>query len=91
MLESVQRVTGTTDKDWVIEDKEIAEVVKESDEELKKGNMMAMIPKLYSAHFREGYGGDFNHKVDLDRFSLVKEDIDTVIQGLSHRDLLRGI
>ncbi|KAH8714508.1 hypothetical protein BGZ61DRAFT_449150 [Ilyonectria robusta] len=82
MLESVQRVTDTTDKDWIIEDKEIAEVAKESDEELKKGNMMAMIPKFYSAHFREGYGGDFNHKVDLDRFGLVKEDIDTVIQGI---------
>ncbi|KAH6977304.1 hypothetical protein BKA56DRAFT_633051 [Ilyonectria sp. MPI-CAGE-AT-0026] len=82
MLESVQRVTGTTDKGWIIEDKEIAEVAKESDEELRKGNMMAMIPKFYSAHFREGYGGDFNHKVDLDRFGLVKEDIDTVIQGI---------
>ncbi|KAH6999657.1 hypothetical protein EDB80DRAFT_754214 [Ilyonectria destructans] len=76
MLESVQRVTGTTDKDWVIEDKEIAEVVKESDEELKKGNMMAMIPKLYSAHFREGYGGDFNHKVY--RIGIFLEGFDAV-------------
>ncbi|KAF7548669.1 hypothetical protein G7Z17_g6905 [Cylindrodendrum hubeiense] len=82
MLESVQRVTGTTDKDWVIEDKEIAQVAKESDEEVKKGNMMAMIPKFYSAHFREGYGGDFNHKLNLEKFGLAEEDIDAVVKGI---------
>ncbi|KAH7153291.1 hypothetical protein EDB81DRAFT_855713 [Dactylonectria macrodidyma] len=82
MLDSVQRVTGTTDEDWVIENKEIAVVASESDEEVKKGNMMAAIPKFYSAHFRQGHGGDYNHKLDLEKFGFAKEDIDTVVKGV---------
>ncbi|KAK7420601.1 hypothetical protein QQZ08_010361 [Neonectria magnoliae] len=82
MLDSVQRVTGTTDKDWMIENKDIDEQAKESDEEIKKGNMMAMIPKFYSAHFREGYGGDYNHKVNMEKFGFAKEDIDEVVKGV---------
>ncbi|KAH6896603.1 hypothetical protein B0T10DRAFT_160661 [Thelonectria olida] len=81
MLDSVQRVTGTNDDDWTIETKDIDQVGRESDEEIKKGNMMAMIPKFYSAHFRVGYGGDFNHKLDLAKFGLPQEDIDEVVKG----------
>lgn len=81
MLDSVQRVTGTEDGDWTIETKDIDQVTWESDEEIKKGNMLAMIPKFYAAHFRAGHGGGFNHKVDLGKLGLEAEDIDEVVRG----------
>ncbi|KAF7563331.1 hypothetical protein G7046_g780 [Stylonectria norvegica] len=76
MLDSVQRVTGTTDSDWKIDVRDSIEVGKEADEEVNKGNHMAIVAKFFSCHFLKGYGGDFNHKVtDL---GLPKEDLDEV-------------
>ncbi|CAM1510591.1 Fc.00g009260.m01.CDS01 [Cosmosporella sp. VM-42] len=83
MLEAVQRATNTTDSDWTIESKDLDEVARESDEQLKKGNFMAMITKFYSSHFREGYGGDYNQKlVPVERLGLEKEDFDEVVKSV---------
>ncbi|KAJ3518240.1 hypothetical protein NM208_g14590 [Fusarium decemcellulare] len=83
MLESVQRATGTTDADWEIKHKDIAELTRECDERLKKGEWMAAIPKLYSSMFREGLGGNYSHKVvDMERLGFVQEDLDEVIKGV---------
>ncbi|KAM0428579.1 hypothetical protein ACHAPT_006940 [Fusarium lateritium] len=83
MLESVQRVTGTTDADWEIKERDIDELAKECDERLKKGDRMAAIPKLYSSQFREGHGGNYNHKVvDMERFGFQQEDLDEVVRGV---------
>ena len=80
ILEAVQRATNTTDADWEIKSRDFDEVAKESDEEVKKGNFMAMIPKFYSSHFREGWGGDFNQKVDSTKLGLEMENIDEVVK-----------
>ncbi|KAL2684606.1 hypothetical protein Neosp_005685 [[Neocosmospora] mangrovei] len=82
MLESVQRVTGTTDADWEIKEKDIYEFGKECDERLMKGEMMAALEKLSSLLLREGLGGNYNHKVvDMERFGLQQEDLDEVVKG----------
>lgn len=82
MLESVQRVTGTTDADWEIKERDINEFGRECDERLKKGDMMAALEKLSSLLLREGLGGNYNRKVvDMDRFSLQQEDLDEVVKG----------
>lgn len=80
MLEAVQRATDTTDADWTIETRDFLEVAKESDEAVKQGNMFAMIPKFYSGHFRENYGGDFNDKVDSKKYGFELEDIDEIVK-----------
>lgn len=80
MLDAVQRATATTDTDWEIETRDIMEVAKECDEQFQKGNMFALLTKFYSAHFRDGYGGDFNHKVDLEKFELEREELDEVVK-----------
>ncbi|KAJ4320314.1 hypothetical protein N0V84_005915 [Fusarium piperis] len=83
MLESVQRVTGTTDADWEIKERDIDEFVSECDERLKKGDMMAALHKLSSLLLREGHGGNYNHKMaDMERFGLQQEDLDEVVKGV---------
>lgn len=62
-LESVQCVAGTTDADWEVPQRDIDELVRECNDRLKKGDRMAAIPKLYSSQFRQGHGGNYNHKV----------------------------
>ncbi|KAF4999629.1 hypothetical protein FDECE_11446 [Fusarium decemcellulare] len=83
MLESVQRATGTTDADWEIKHKDIAELTRECDERLKKGDWIAAIPKLYSSMFRDGLGGNYSHKVvDMERLGFTQEDLDEVLKGV---------
>lgn len=81
MLESVQRATGTTDADWTLETKDYADVARESDEQLKQGNFSALVTKFYSANLHQGYGGDYNHKVeDAGRLGLANEELDEVVK-----------
>lgn len=83
MLDSVQRVTKTTDSDWTIDNRDIVQVAQDCDEVLKSGtDIPAMVTKYYSSHFRQGFGGDYNHKLDLEGFGLVKEDLDEVVKGV---------
>ncbi|TDZ71961.1 putative pinoresinol-lariciresinol reductase 3 [Colletotrichum trifolii] len=77
MLDSIQRATGTTDKDWKIEVLDAAPVVAQSEEAARGGDHGAGLVAFYINHMREGWGGDYSAKVeDLSRIGLEEEDLD---------------
>ncbi|KAJ0383016.1 hypothetical protein COL922a_011357 [Colletotrichum nupharicola] len=77
MLDSIQRATGTTDKDWKIEEPDAATVVAQAEEAAKKGDHVAGLISFYVNHMRAGWGGDYNDKVtDLTKIGLEAEDLD---------------
>lgn len=82
MLESVLRVTRTSEKEWDITRLSIEDLWQQCDERMKQGLVMeAFVAKFYSAHFIEGHGGDFNYKVSETSKSFYhEEDLDTVVQ-----------
>ncbi|KFA50423.1 hypothetical protein S40293_05237 [Stachybotrys chartarum IBT 40293] len=82
LLEAVLRQTGTTEAEWTIETPSCEDVEQQWGDKLKQGDMggfLAMFPML---HFREGYGGDYQHKVDNAKFGFAEEDLDQVVQGV---------
>ncbi|KAI9163104.1 Phenylcoumaran benzylic ether reductase IRL1 [Paramyrothecium foliicola] len=80
LLESVMRVTRTTEKDWTITHTDTESIRKEHYEAFKQGSHAAFYHIFLELHVREGHGGDFNHKVNLDQFDLGKEDLDSVVE-----------
>ncbi|KAF4815582.1 Isoflavone reductase-like protein IRL1 [Colletotrichum siamense] len=77
MLDSIQRATGTTDKDWKIEEPDAATVVAQAEEAAKKGDHVAGLISFYVNHMRAGWGGDYNDKVtDLTKIGIEAEDLD---------------
>jgi uncharacterized protein YbjT (DUF2867 family) len=84
ILSAVQRVTGTTDADWDVRERDVDGpdgVAKEKEETMGQRYNIATF-----THFMEGHGGDFNHKVDtaklakLEQLGLHKEDLDHAIK-----------
>ncbi|KAF9869760.1 hypothetical protein CkaCkLH20_12803 [Colletotrichum karsti] len=81
MLDSIQRVTGTTDKDWKIEEPDAAAVVAKAEEDAKKGDHFAGLIAFYVNHMRAGFGGDYNDKVtDLSKIGLEEENLDETVK-----------
>jgi uncharacterized protein YbjT (DUF2867 family) len=87
ILQAVQRVTGTSDADWDITEEGAEDVVKDYEAKMKKGEMAGYLKKFFYAHFLEGHGGDFEHKVvpaevqKLEKFGLQKENLEEVIKA----------
>lgn len=80
IFDSVLRATKTTEKDWDVTTPTVNDVIKESDEALKAGNFMkSFLDKYYMTHLREGFGGDYNDKVDSKNLGLPEEDLDKVV------------
>jgi hypothetical protein len=81
MLDIIFRETGTKEEDWTIVQGDPDAVEKQWGEKVLQGDhgegFQSMFPML---HFREGYGGDYEHKVDLAKFDLEKEDLESVIK-----------
>lgn len=77
MLDSVHRVLGTTDADWMIE-------MANGQERYDSGKKLLGTPEgykgfstcLYTRTFFKNGGGDFSHKIVNDTLGLPKEDID---------------
>ncbi|KAH8909298.1 putative oxidoreductase CipA-like protein [Coniochaeta sp. PMI_546] len=87
ILVAVQHATETTDADWDIESRDVAEVAEEYEEKISQGDSLAPYTKFFVTHFMEGHGGDFNNKVDavkleqLEGLGLHREDLDRSIRA----------
>ncbi|KAL5342227.1 hypothetical protein BJX70DRAFT_395196 [Aspergillus crustosus] len=80
IFESVLRATKTAEAGWEVTTPRVEDVLRESDEALKAGDLMrSFLDKYYMTHFREGFGGDYNHKIDSRRLGFPDEDLDKVV------------
>lgn len=80
IFESVMRATKTIEKDWDITTPSPEDVIKDSDEALKAGDFMkSFLNKYYMTHFREGFGGDYNDRVDSIKLGLPDEELDKLV------------
>lgn len=78
MLESVKRVTGTTDADWAITRESAEQRWKEGFEAVKQGNFGAFPKMLYSRMFLPSADDDYQSRraLDNDILGLPVEDLD---------------
>lgn len=78
MLDSIHRVTGTTDKDWEIRYESTAQRYRDGKEELQKGSVIGFAKSLYARIFFPNGDGDFESSRGLanDLLGLPKEDLD---------------
>jgi hypothetical protein len=78
MIQSVQRVTNTTDADWTIENRPVKEVWQEGFDKLKSGDFSGFIVALYSRAFFPDGGADYVKRgvLDNDKLGLPVEDLD---------------
>lgn len=78
MIESIQRVTSTTDADWTIERKPVQEVWQEASDKLKSGDFQAFVTVLYSRAFFSDGGANFVKRrvLDNDKLGLPTENLD---------------
>ncbi len=78
MLDSIHRVTGTTDKDWEITYEPTAQRYKNGIAEMQKGAMTGFAKAMYSRVFFPNGGGDFESSRGLanDLIGLPREDLD---------------
>ena len=79
MLDSVIRVTGTSEKDWQVSHEDSKQRYQDGHNELKQGNMMGFAKLLYTRIFYPDGTGSFQSRVTLhnDGLGLPKEDLDT--------------
>lgn len=77
MLDSLNRVMGTTDKDWEITSEPTAERYQKGLEEMKKGIFTGFPKAMYTRVFYPNGGGDFAYRgLSNDVLGLPKEDLD---------------
>jgi hypothetical protein len=78
MLESLMRVTGTTEKDWTIREEPVVEYYKKSIEQMMKGDRKGFARAMYSRLFYPDEPGDYEKVLgsDNEKLGLPKEDID---------------
>jgi len=79
ILASAIRATGTTEKDWKITRLSSDEVLEASRK--PDADMYARMMSLFAVVFKDGYGGDYNHKV-LD-VGLEQEDLGALMKDLA--------
>lgn len=78
MLESIQRVTGTTSKDWTIEYQNHQERYESGVKMMKEGNRLGFARALYTRIFYPNGDGNYEARYGLvnDLLGLPKEDLD---------------
>jgi NmrA-like family len=78
MLDSVLRVTGTSEEDWKIDHEDVKERYKKGVEDFKKGEMTGFVKLLYSRVFFPDGSGNYEAKRGLhnDILGLPQEDFD---------------
>jgi hypothetical protein len=84
ILNSVQKATGTTDKDWKIENMDVEEFIEEGRRMIASGEWMGVANLVYGATMKEGPGGDYEsvRGVANEILGLEKEDLDECVRGL---------
>ncbi|KAI8580292.1 hypothetical protein K450DRAFT_237781 [Umbelopsis ramanniana AG] len=78
MLDSVMRVTNTTEQDWKIQSRPIQDIYDEASQKLQKGDYSALVTVLYSRSFFKDNAGNtaLTRGLDSDKLALPKEDLD---------------
>ncbi|RJE26353.1 isoflavone reductase family protein [Aspergillus sclerotialis] len=78
MLDSIHRVTGSTDADWTISYEPSKQRYQDGLAEMAKGERMGFVKALYTRIFFQDGGGNFeaNRGLANDTIGLRKEDID---------------
>jgi hypothetical protein len=78
MLDSLNRVLGTTDDDWEISHQDVKERHQLGLEKLQKGDRRGFAQAMYAKIFYPGSGGDYETGYELDngRLGLPQEDLD---------------
>ncbi|KAI5464833.1 hypothetical protein BGZ63DRAFT_350598 [Mariannaea sp. PMI_226] len=78
MLDSIQRVTGTTDKDWTIDYEDSKDRWVRGKARMQSGDRLGHAMAMYARTFFPNGDGDFETKYGLanDVLSLPKEDLD---------------
>ena len=86
-FEAAQRATGTTEKDWNVENRGMEEALKDFNAKIEQGDVMASLSKFMLTHFQEGNGADLRGKVDdnelkkLHELGLEEEKLEDVIKA----------
>jgi len=78
ILDSVQRVTGTTDKDWEITCEPAEKRYNDGLAEMKTNPQRGFPKALYAQGWSRGGGREYTQKLDNDKLGLKPEDLDTV-------------
>lgn len=78
MWESLQRVTGTTEKDWKVTKVPVEDIYKQGTEQFAQGDMRGFAKALYSRMFFEDDAGNAKKLFELDdeKLGLSAEDLD---------------
>ena len=83
ILNSVILATGTTESDWTIETKSPETAADAAKDAIKAGDGMKNVDLLFATIFREGFGGNYEAKVTLNKdLGLEQEDLSVVIKEL---------
>ncbi|TQV92524.1 hypothetical protein V2A60_007204 [Cordyceps javanica] len=67
LLSAAQRVTaghGDGTSNWTVEERDVADVLRDCDEALARGDEAAAHARFFVTHAMEGSGADFEHKID---------------------------
>lgn len=77
MLDSLLRVTGTTDSDWKVSNVPAKQRLVQAKEQMKTGNRAAFGMALYTRYFYDDAGlFEKSHGLDNERLSLPVESLD---------------
>lgn len=78
MLDSLNRVLGTTDADWSITKQSVRERHQEGLQQLQGGDRLGFAKAMYALLFFPGGGGDYEtgYTLDNEKLGLTKENLD---------------
>jgi hypothetical protein len=84
-FKSIQRATGTAEKDWKVESDNIAERIRKDNEVMAAGGegaFQAVVDLMCAYYIGKGLGGDYQSKAieDLQVLGLAEEDLDEVVK-----------
>jgi hypothetical protein len=83
ILDSVQRVTGTSDSDWTITNRDAQEYIEEGAAKVANGDIWGMVNVLYGSVMKGDLGGDYESTRGLSNtaLDLPKEDLDESVRA----------
>lgn len=81
LLESVQRATKTSAKDWTIEHGSVEAYLARGGEKMSKGDFTGLFDMLFGTMYSKGHGGDFQSTrgVENGMLGLPEERLDDVM------------
>ncbi|KPI45451.1 uncharacterized protein AB675_536 [Cyphellophora attinorum] len=79
ILDAAQAATGTTEKDWTIEQKDAQSYTDDGFAKMSRGDISGIVPMIYGSHFIEGLGGSYEGK---------KQTLNNVVGGLPKEDIV---